>query len=68
MAHAAGYREINGSFIRPNPGTPEQIARRGVHLILVARRPEPLELTAERLRRAHGVEVRTVAADLAGRS
>lgn len=43
----------------------DQIARRGVHLILVARRPEPLELTAARLRREHGVEVRTVAADLA---
>jgi short-subunit dehydrogenase len=56
---AGGSEGIGAAFA-------DQIARRGVHLVLVARRPEPLELTAERLRRAHGVEVRTVAADLAG--
>jgi short-subunit dehydrogenase len=43
-----------------------QIASRGVHLVLVARRPEPLEQTAARLRQEHGVEVITVACDLAG--
>jgi uncharacterized protein len=43
-----------------------EIARRGVHLVLVARRPEPLERTAARLREEHGVEVITVAGDLAG--
>ena len=42
-----------------------EIARRGVHQVLVARRPEPLELTAARLRQEHGVEVITVAGDLA---
>lgn len=42
-----------------------EIARRGVHLVLVARRPQPLEQTAARLRAAHGVEVITVAGDLA---
>jgi short-subunit dehydrogenase len=41
------------------------IAQRGVNLVLVARRPEPLELTAAQLRREHGVEVIMVAADLA---
>lgn len=41
-----------------------QIARRGVHMVLVARRPEPLEQTADHVRREHGVEVITVAADL----
>jgi short-subunit dehydrogenase len=56
---AGGSEGIGAAFA-------DQIARRGVHLVLVARRPEPLELTAEQLRRAHGVEVRTVAADLAG--
>jgi short-subunit dehydrogenase len=42
-----------------------EIARRGVNVVLVARRTEPLELTSARLRREHGVEVITVAADLA---
>ncbi len=41
------------------------IARRGVNLVLVARRPEPLELAAAQLRREHGVKVIMVAADLA---
>jgi uncharacterized protein len=43
----------------------EEIARRGVNLMLVARRPEPLEAAAARLRRDHGVEVTTAVADLA---
>lgn len=41
------------------------IAQRGVNLILVARRPGPLEQAAARLRQEHGVEVITVVADLA---
>jgi hypothetical protein len=42
-----------------------EIARRGVNLVLVARREEPLARTAAGLRREHSVEVVTVAADLA---
>ncbi len=42
-----------------------EIARRGVHQVLVARGPEPLERAAGRLRQQHGVEVITVAGDLA---
>lgn len=42
-----------------------EIARRGVSLVLVARRPEALQRTASRLRREHSAEVVTVAADLA---
>jgi short-subunit dehydrogenase len=42
----------------------DEIARRGVNLILVARRPEQLERTAARLRAERAVEVITVAADL----
>jgi len=42
-----------------------EIARRGVHQVLVARRPEPLERAAARLRDEHGTEVVTVAGDLA---
>ncbi len=42
----------------------DEIARRGVNLLLVARRPEPLDEIAARLRRERAVEVITVAADL----
>lgn len=41
----------------------DQLARDGFHLVLVARRPGPLEATAKAAR-AHGAEVRTVAVDL----
>jgi short-subunit dehydrogenase len=40
------------------------LAARGLSLLLVARRREPLEALAAELRRAHGVEVRTEAADV----
>ena len=42
-----------------------EIARRGVHQVVVARRPGPLEQTAARLRQEHGTEVVTLAGDLA---
>lgn len=42
----------------------DEIARRGVNLLLVARRTEPLEQAAARLRRERAVEVVTVTADL----
>lgn len=41
----------------------EQLADAGLHLVLIARKPGPLEETAERVR-ARGVEVRTLAVDL----
>ena len=41
-----------------------QAAARGLDLVLVARRPEPLGSAAELVRRRHGVRVRTVTADL----
>jgi uncharacterized protein len=40
------------------------LAARGLHLVLVARRPDALAELALALRRAHGVEVRTAAFDL----
>jgi uncharacterized protein len=43
----------------------EELAARGLSLVLIARRPAALEGTAARLRSVHGVQVRTVAADLA---
>lgn len=42
----------------------EQCAARGLSLVLVARRAEVLEETAERVRQRHGVEVVAAAADL----
>jgi len=42
----------------------DALAAHGVHVVMIARRAGPLEETAARLREAHGVEVRTVAADL----
>jgi short-subunit dehydrogenase len=41
------------------------LATRGLDLLLVARRPEPLEALAVDLRAAHGVRVRTATADVA---
>ena len=55
---AGGSEGLGGAFA-------SELARRGLNLILVARRPEPLAETAARLRREHAVEVVTVAADLA---
>jgi len=41
------------------------LATRGLDLLLVARRPEPLEALAVGLRAAHGIRVRTATADVA---
>jgi len=42
----------------------EALARRGLHVLAVGRRAEPLERVAQRLAARYGVEVRTLAADL----
>jgi len=42
-----------------------QIAARGLSLVLIDRDPEPLARTADELRDAHGIEVRTLDLDLA---
>ena len=41
-----------------------ELAGAGLHLVLVARRPAPLELLADALRAKHGVTVRTLSCDL----
>ncbi len=41
-----------------------EVAASGINLVLIARRPGPLEAIAEELRRDHGVEVRPLALDL----
>lgn len=55
---AGGSEGLGGAFAA-------ELAGRGLNLVLVARRPEPLAATAARLRQAHPAEVRAVAADLA---
>jgi hypothetical protein len=42
-----------------------KIGEAGINVVLVARKPEPLEAVAESVRAAHGVEVRTLSLDLA---
>jgi short-subunit dehydrogenase len=41
-----------------------EIAAAGINLLLIARRPEPLDALAETLRRDHGIDVRTLPLDL----
>lgn len=53
---AGGSEGVGAEFAR-------RLAAAGINLVLVARKPEPLEHTAEDCR-SHGVEVRTLAADL----
>ena len=53
---AGGSEGVGASFAT-------QLAQAGLSLVLLARKPGPLEETAEAAR-AHGVEVRTVAVDL----
>jgi short-subunit dehydrogenase len=43
----------------------EGIARRGVNLVIVARNKDALNTTAARIRETHGVDVKTIVADLA---
>ena len=54
---AGGSEGVGAEFAR-------LLAESGVNLVLVSRRPDPLELTAQHCR-SLGVEVRTVATDLA---
>lgn len=53
---AGGSEGVGASFA-------DQLAEAGINLLLIARKPGPLEETAEAVRK-HGVEVRTLAQDL----
>ncbi|MDP3675330.1 MAG: SDR family NAD(P)-dependent oxidoreductase [Novosphingobium sp.] len=54
---AGGSEGVGASFAH-------QLAARGLNLVLVARKPGPLEETAAAVRAKHGVQVRTLALDL----
>ena len=56
---AGGSEGIGAAFA-------DRIAAQGINLVLLARRPGPLDQIAARLRSDHGVEVRTAAVDLTG--
>jgi uncharacterized protein len=58
---AGGSEGLGGAFA-------DELARRGLNLVLVARRPQPLADTAARLRAVWPVEIVTVATDLASPS
>jgi short-subunit dehydrogenase len=55
---AGGSQGLGASFA-------EELAGKGLNLLLIARRPLPLEETAAALRSRHAVQVRTAAVDLA---
>jgi len=46
------------------PCLARRLAEAGINLVLIARKPEPLEETAASLRKQHNVEVRTLGQDL----
>jgi short-subunit dehydrogenase len=54
---AGGSDGIGEAFAR-------ELARRGLHVAVIARRREPLESVAAELRARHGVEARAIACDL----
>ena len=56
---AGGSQGLGASFA-------DELARRGLNLLLIARKPGPLEETAVLLRSRHGVQVQTASIDLAG--
>jgi short-subunit dehydrogenase len=55
---AGGSEGIGASFA-------DRLAAQGLDLVLIARKPEPLERLADRLRATHGVQVRALSLDLA---
>lgn len=66
MTNVAGYGPwavVAGGSEGVGAEFADQLARAGVNLVLVARKPEPLEHTAARCRE-HGVQIRTLAVDL----
>lgn len=66
-AHAryGGWAVVAGASAGLGAAFADEAARLGFDVVLLARRAEVLEATAARLREVHGVQTRTVVADLA---
>lgn len=71
MAHTRSFAQKYGPYALVAGGSyglgaafAEEIARRGVNLVIVARKKAALNSIASRIRDAHGVDVMTLAADL----
>jgi len=58
------YALIAGASVGLGEAFARRLAERGLNLLLIARRPDALERLASDLRSRHGIEVRTLAADL----
>ncbi|MFC0452910.1 SDR family NAD(P)-dependent oxidoreductase [Rhodococcus jostii] len=61
--HYGPWAVIAGSSEGVGASFAEELGRAGINLVLIARKPGPLEETADKVR-AHGIEVRTLALDL----
>lgn len=67
MIEAAKYGPwavIAGGSEGIGPVLAEELGKAGINSLLLARKPEPLEATAAKVRARHGVEVRTLSLDL----
>lgn len=63
-ARYGGWALVAGASEGLGAAFAEDLAARGLNLVLIARRVQPLENLAETLREIHGAEVRCVARDL----
>lgn len=63
IQHYGPWAVIAGGSEGVGAAFAEQLSEAGLNLVLIARKPEPLEVTADAARR-NGVEVRTLAVDL----
>jgi hypothetical protein len=63
--HYGPWALVAGASVGLGEAFARQLARRGLNLLLVARGQAGLDSLAAELRSAHGIEVRTLAADLA---
>ncbi len=68
LSRYGGWAVVAGASEGIGAAFATALARAGLNVVLAARRPEPLDALAATLRDGTGVEVRTVAADLATRA
>ena len=64
-ARYGGWAVVAGASEGLGAAFATELAKRGMHLLLVARRADALRAVADRLRQDHGIEVRILVLDLA---